>query len=377
MHELVHLNEVSRGWSEPRAAALSARRELVIFRRKRIPHNQLEVDDVAGLYVNSVKNSNDKGEDDSGSFISHQPVGLDRISLLTSKLTPKMVAGITGVLPKLMMFCIAQEGSSAELCPIKHLLDHYRHQLRVICIGFTGTTVDVAHRDHRETAVNGFRETVLSLIASLNRLTALDRLDLSLSMPPACGPVPVGTVELSVARRLKKLSVNMDGFSFASGSAPNGSDAMQATYQRYAEDNGRLEELKGANLFHLNTVLAFGPRVSAALQRVHLADQLDGAPVQLAALRQLATQLPNLKSLNLSFAGLSMAQVAEALTPCRSLLCLVLLNLNFDASYGPVALANAGFAPAAAAAGQLPPSPGQQQQPPPPLPVLPSVKVLE
>ena len=335
-------------------------------------HTPLKEGDVSRQFLNLVKNS--KGSSDICSFISQLPVDLGQIWFPASRLTPKMVDGITGLMPKLRMLIFLQKGGFAELWKMKHLLDHYRHQLETVVIYFTGT-FDVA-RDHPETAVKGFRKTVLSLITSLNRLTALDHLLLSFSMPPACGLIPVGTVELSAARRLKMLSVNMDGFSFA-GSAPNGSDAMQATYQRYAEDNGRLEELKGANLFHLNTVLAFGPRVSAALQRVHLADQLDGAPVQLAALRQLATQLPNLKSLNLSFAGLSMAQVAEALTPCRSLLCLVLLNLNFDASYGPVALANAGFAPAAAAAGQLPPSPGQQQQPPPPLPVLPSVKVLE
>ena len=367
----MHLNEVSLGWSEPKRAALSTRKELVIS--KKIINNHLEVGD-ARRFLNSVMNGADKGEDDISLFTSHRPVDFDRVSLITSQLSPKMVDGITGLMPDLRVLWIMQEGGYAELGKIEHLLDHYRHQLKEVLIQFKGS-VDVAHRDHRETAVNGFRETVPSLITSLNRLTALDRLHLSLLVPSALA-IPVGAIDLSVARRLKKLSVTMFGFSFV-GSAPRGIDALQATYQRYAEDNDRLEELKGANRFHLNTVLAFGPRVSAALRQVHLVDQLDGAPVQLAALRQLAAQCPRLESLDLSFAGLSMAQVAEALTPCQSLHSLVLFNLNFDASQGPVArAANAGFeAVAVAAAGQQLPSPGQQQ-PAPPLPVLPSVKVL-
>lgn len=309
---LLRIDEVCRAWEKLKAEALLQRQMLVIVNQVAdLSLPQLPRFHPPMLYL--VKNDDDK-------LIYKVQGRIDRYALYFHAITPKLVDKVIQLLPNLKVLHLnTQNGSPTELWKMKLLLHHYRHQLEEVNIEFVDTGDNLVDLQRLRA---DYHFMFPSIFRTLNNMTALTTLELTLALRNGL-EVPI-EVNLSVASRLKKLTVYTQSFT----GSPIDVNVLKHTYEQYAEGNETLQALYGMNRLYLDTLLALGPRVTAVLKQAILPDIFDRNKYE--KLKKFARKFPSLEQLIItSLSGLTIAEVAEALIPCKNLISLS-LNLNFD-----------------------------------------------
>lgn len=345
--DLFHVDEVCRAWGgKLKSSALSRRRTLMIVHRK-ADLTSLELPNLSFDMLRMVT------ADDDTPFLKKK-TALDRHALYASPvLSPTMIDRITETLPNLTgLHLLNLDGDYRELWKIKLLFAHYRHQLQDLTLWFWASMFGLCEHHHhhqgyeddeedqqedimgqQDLLKENFRAMYASLCSTLNSMTALQWLQLNIQMPFGM-TAPSETVNIGpVARRLRTLNIRTYGFS------PDGRDSLvlKPIFENFCEPNDRLEALYTENPVHLETLLGYGPRVTAALGEVHLK-----APLRAERLFQYGAAfqaLTNLRELSLTLCDVSVASVARPLVGCPQLVHIS-LSVNFDPAQGRVAPAN-------------------------------------
>ncbi len=317
LSKMLQIDREYPSWSDLKTAALRRRRQLIIA------DSECEwfiLPIISSKMLTLVEN-----DDDNSPFYEFAKINVDQHALYCDKMTPEMVSKVTQSLPSLTVLRIDQWGTPTELRLINQLLKHYAHQLEEVNVKFMhDETRKTPGQINKEEMQIDVQRAFTSLFDTLNQMTALKTLMLDLSAGGLQIPIEI---DLSVARQLKVLYVETDNF--------NGTifdpdiDLLKAIYEEHCEGNEALQALYCSNQMTLNTLLSFGPRVKAALRMVKIADEDEGD--RLADFHQFAQQCPHVENLCISETVLSnVAQMAEALVPCKSLvhlsLCLNLAN---------------------------------------------------
>ncbi len=221
--DLLHIDEVCRAWQKLKPAACSQRRHLIIANDQTslqlIDKPDLEYHKEVGLTVGETDLPFQKPKvrpDLNYFFIGH------------SRLLQATLDRLLELLPNLKVFRLVQQhGSHEELSKVNQLLAHYRHQLVEVKICFKGAANVIQRRESSRVEVlqHSYRLMFLSLMASLNRLTALRSLKLNFRPPPDC-PVVLDDRQVAahclsdVAGRLKSLDL-YTRFEFGSDNSVN------------------------------------------------------------------------------------------------------------------------------------------------------------
>ncbi|KAH9407249.1 hypothetical protein TYRP_012799 [Tyrophagus putrescentiae] len=310
---LTHLrsiDEVCRAWAVLKVEALRRREQLFL------------VYDDYDLMVTATPNFLDPSlslvkNDDGSNYFKFDESLTRHTFYIDSQISSIMVDKVVELFPNLKELTISQTlGSVAELWKIKFLLHHYRLQLEHVNIRFISERAD----DLEGTDLNSVRAEYQSLFASLfttlNSMTALATLQMKLTLNEGL-KAPI-KVDLSVASQLKKLTVYTDGFS---GTDDLDVDALQDTYEQYAEESEQLQALYTANPLSLDCILYFGPRVSLALRLLNIMDELTEELYE--DFEDLFYQCPNIEDLFIGLLGVSITRLVQALAPnCKNLVRL-------------------------------------------------------
>ena len=310
---LTHLrsiDEVCRAWAVLKVEALRRREQLFL------------VYDDYDLMVTATPNFLDPSlslvkNDDGSNYFKFDESLTRHTFYIDSQISSIMVDKVVELFPNLKELTISQTlGTVAELWKIKFLLHHYRLQLEHVNIRFISERAD----DLEGTDLNSVRAEYQSLFASLfttlNSMTALATLQMKLTLNEGL-KAPI-KVDLSVASQLKKLTVYTDGFS---GTDDLDVDALQDTYEQYAEESEQLQALYTANPLSLDCILYFGPRVSLALRLLNIMDELTEELYE--DFEDLFYQCPNIEDLFIGLLGVSITRLVQALAPnCKNLVRL-------------------------------------------------------
>ncbi len=373
LRNLLHIDEVCRAWQELKPEACSRRRQLIIA------NDQKDLVTLQPSCIESILLPPLDGEGARSLYLKpkvsfdHNVLFLGRNQQLQTTLDR-----LFELLPNLKVFRLArQHGSSKELSKVNQLLAHYRRQLAEVTIWFWGGLIDDDR--NRAEAQLAFQQEFLSLMANLNRLTALRSLHVNFQSPPNC-PVTLDDRQLAthclpdVAGRLtclkfrtrlefsnsrnnfdidacllkQILSRMRDGGGADKAVAGEGSKLKQQ--QPKKQEN--LELYLSGTPLTLKTVVLLGP-VAAGLRTVEIGGVFSAnLEAEYKALARLARQSPHLQGLTVNVKSLSIHRLVESLTSLQELAYLHICCL-------PVPNA--------------PPEAVNIDQ----LPVLPSVKLLE
>lgn len=317
--DLFHIDEVCVCWQQLKSAALARRKHLIIVSNE--SHLECLEDPDGGFDLfRFVKN-------DDGSPYRKIKVRLDRHALYAIEITPMMVDKIIEKMPNLKVIrIIYTDCNFNELWKVKYLLHHYRHQLVEVTIWFW----DNSENEYFEVFYSAFKSMVVSLIHTLNNMKNLKSLDFNIQSFSNLS-VPI-SVDLSIAKRLKKLSVRTFGIT---GEDVNDSFLLKKTLEQYCETNENLEALYLENPMPLETALLYGPRVSSATKLVNIEYPVTSKDYK--TFKKVGRQFANLQFLLIDIADVSIAKIAKALAPCRE---LVHLTVYANANEHPGILAN-------------------------------------
>ncbi len=98
-------------------------------------------------------------------------------------------------------------------------------------------------------------------------------------------------------------------------------DALQDTYEQYAEESEQLQALYTPNQLSLDCIFGFGPRVSSALRLLNSEDEL--TEELYADFKNLFYKCPNIEYLFIDLLGVSITRLVKALAPnCKNLVRL-------------------------------------------------------
>ncbi len=303
---LIHIDEVCQNWKQLKSATLRQQNKLFIAYDK----FSIKASDLLIAFSNFRDLM-----DQNGSPCWQIKVSLDQHTLYYTEITPMLVDNVIELMPKLKVLFIEQPaGTSTELWKIKLLLELYRDQLEEVSIMFHGETEE----EDLDQAQNDYQNIFTSFFRTLNRMTALTTLTLDLQLEDEL-EAPI-EIDLSVASQLKKLDVDIDGFT-------DDIDALKFTYEQYCEGNEKLAELKSFRTFSLSTLFAFGPRVTAALRAV----MIEGPTTleQYENFKLFSQKFPHVEELGVAYFQLTIAQMAETLLPCKFIFHFKAL-INFD-----------------------------------------------
>ena len=323
--DLLHIDEVCRAWQGLKPAACSRRRHLIIAND---PDGlQLLETPTEIIIVPVTVNSHNVV------FIGH------------SRLLQTILDRVLELMPNLKVFRLVQEhGSHEELSKVNQLLAHYRHQLVDVTILFWG---ELTNGDrNRAEAQLAFQKKFLSLMASLNRLTALRSLHVNFKPPLDCPVVlddrqlathclsdVVGRLELlkfctrlefsnfnnnfsADARLLKQILFRMRNDKTLAGELSNLTVHQQPPQQKKQKD---LELYVKGTPLTLKTLVSLGP-VGAALRFCNI-DGIFSADLaaEYKALARFARQSPHLQMLLVQVKSLSIRRLVESLASLQEL----------------------------------------------------------
>ncbi len=306
---LIHIDEVCQNWKQLKSATLRQQNKLFIAYDK----FSIKASDLPIVFskFRDLKDHN-------GSPCWQIKVGLDQHTLYYTEITPMLVDNVIELMPKLKVLFIEQPaGTCTELWKIKLLLELYRDQLEEVSIMFHGETDE----EDLDQARNDYQNIFTSFFRTLNRMTALSTLTLDLYLEDELEAQI--EIDLSVASQLKKLDVDINGFT----ASDDDNDVLKFTYEQYCEGNEKLVELKSFETFSLNTLFAFGPRVTAALRTV----TVEGPTTleQYENFKLFSQKFPHVEELGVAYFQLTIAQMVETLLPCKSIFHFG-ARINFD-----------------------------------------------
>ena len=334
-----------RAWQELKPAACSRRRHLIIAS---------DPDDLKKLQppgIESVHLPPLVGEENISPYL--KPISRrDHNALFIGHSRPLQTAAtldrMLELMPNLKVFrLVRQHGSHEELSKVNQLLTHYRHQLVEVSIWFWGGLTN-GDRNRTEAQL-AFPQMFLSLMASLNRLTALRSLHVNFKPPPNC-PVVLDDRQRAahclsdVAGRLKwlkfrtrlEVSNSNNNNSFAADArlleqilfrmrdgdkvvVGEGSKSKQQPPQPKEQENFELYVMETP--LTLKTLVSLGPgQVAAGLRFV----SIDGifsadSAAEYKALARFARQSPHLQTLNISLKSLRIRRLVESLASLQEL----------------------------------------------------------
>ena len=375
LRNLLHIDEVCRAWQELKIEACSRRRHLIIASDQADLMAQLYRFEHFGLPQVDGKKLFSSPEVQINVRLDLNVLFLGRNQQLQTT-----VDRFLELLPNLKTFILVQRHSShEELAKVNQLLAHYRHQLVGVAILFWGGLTD--GKQNRAEAQLAFQQMFLSLMASLNRLTALRSLELDFQSPPNC-PVVLNDRQLAThclpdvvgrltylkfrtrlefsnsinnfsadARLLNQVLFRMrDGGGVDKTVAGKGSKLKQ--HQPKKQEN--LELYVFETPLTLKTLVSLGPSPVATGLRTATIDGKFSADSQAEykALARFARQSPHLKVLTIRLKSLSIRRLVESLASLKE---LVSLNIYCYPAFS--------LPPEMVVVGQLP--------------VMPSVKLLE
>ena len=220
---LLHTDEVCRAWKELKPEACSRRRHLIIA------NGETDLETLQPSCIESIRLPRLDGEETNSSYLKPK-VRFDHNALFIGHSRPlqTILDRVLELMPNLKVFRLVQQhGSPKELSKVNQLLTHYRHQLVEVKIFFKGDANVIQRRESSRVEVlqHSYRLMFLSLMASLNRLTALRSLELTFRPPPDC-PVVLDDRQVAahclsdVAGRLKSLDL-YTRFEFGSDNSYN------------------------------------------------------------------------------------------------------------------------------------------------------------
>ena len=372
--DLFHIDEVCRAWQELKPAALNGRRELAIA------NDPADLNMLHLCRLEPINLPRLDGKKNSSPSLKFK-VRLDLSALFIGRNCPLQttVDRVLELLPNLKVFHLVQlHGTHEELSKVNQLLAHYRHQLVEVTIWFFGELTDDDR--NRTKAQLAFQQKFLTLMANLNRLTALRSLELNFQSPPNC-PVVLDDHKLAthclpeVVGRLEwlKFRTRLE-FDNYSNSFPADTRLLNQVLFRIRDEGGadkvvagegskpkqqpkkreNLELHIGETPLTLRTLVSLGPGpIAAGLRRVEIDGMFSAdSPAEYKALARFARQSPHLKVLAIHVKSLRIRRLVESLASLKEL-----VNLNICCLPVP----------------SSPPEKVNIDQ----LPVMPSVKLLE
>ncbi len=361
LRNLLHIDEVCRAWQKLKPEACSRRRHLIIANDQTdlqlIDKPDLEYHRELGLIVGETDLPFPKPKvrpDLNYFFIGH------------SRLLQATLDRLLELLPNLKVFRLVQlHGSHEELSKVNQLLAHYRHQLVEVKICFKGAANVIQRRESSRVEVlqHSYRLMFLSLMASLNRLTALRSLKLNFRPPPDC-PVVLDDRQVAahclsdVAGRLKSLDL-YTRFEFGSDNSVNLKSDIRLLKQVLfrmrdgkkavaGEEGSKLKqqhppqptEEKNLELYlietplTLKTLISLGPGpVAVGLRTIPIDGNLSAdSAAEYKALARLARQSPYLQAVDVNLKSLHIRRLVESLASLKELIRLNIFCCPSDIS---------------------------------------------
>ena len=355
---LLHIDEVCRIWQGLKPAALRRRRHLIIAN---------EPADLEQLAQPNQKRLLRLVLEEDGTPLVKLKLRLDRHAIFIGRAQPlrsETVDKVLELLPNLKVFRYVQRyGCYEELWKVKHLLTHYRQQLVEVTICFFGAVNLAGGQRSLIEVQHGFLAMFISLLTTLNRLSALRSLELTFQAAPGC-PVDLDDHQLpanclpDLVGRLTKLKFdtrteydgNRQSDHYASdarllravlfrmrdekqggaekavkSSAGSKSKPQQLEQQqqqpKVQED---LELYVDSTPLPLKTLIPLGPGpVSAGLRTVEIDGIFSGdSAAEYKALARFARQSPHLQALTVSLKCLGIRRLVESLASLKELLYL-------------------------------------------------------
>ncbi len=372
--DLLHIDEVCRAWQKQKPEACSRRHHLIIA------NDQTDLALLSQSGIEPAHLPRLGGKETSSPYLKPK-VRLDHNALFIgrSRLLQATLDRLLELLPNLTVFRLVQEhGSHEELSKVNQLLAHYRHQLVEVKIWFWGELTD--GEQNRAEAQLAFQQKFLSLMANLNRLTALRRLELNFQSPLNC-PVILTDRQLAthclpdVTSRLEwlkfstRLELSDSRNNFAADARlqnqvllrmRNGGGADKAVIGESSKLKQQPKKQENLELYvhgtplTLRTLISLGPGpVAAGLRSVEIGGMFSAdSPAEYKALARLARQSPHLQSFTVHVKSFRIRRLVESLASLQELAYLHICCLPVPSS---------------------PPEAVNISQ----LPVLPSVKFLE
>ena len=373
LRNLLHIDEVCRAWQKLKPEACSRRRHLIIA------NGETDLETLQPSCIESIRLPRLDGEETNSSYLKPK-VRFDYNALFIGHSRPLQVTlyKLLELMPNLTVFHLVQQhGSSKELSKVNQLLAHYRHQLVEVTIWFWGELTD-DEQTHAEAQLT-FQQMFLSLMTSLNRLTALRSLHVNFQSPPNC-PVVLDDRQLAnhclsdVVGRLTclkfrtRLELSNSNNSFAADARlleqilfrmRDGEGADKAVVGESAKLKQQPKKQKNLELYvsgtplTLRTLISLGPGpVAAGLRTVEIGGVFSAyKKAEYKALARFARQSPHLQALTIHVKSSSIHRLVESLVSLQE---LVYLNICCLQVFSPPENVNIDQ-----------------------LPVLPSVKLLE
>ncbi len=333
---LLHIDEVCRAWQKLKPEACSRRRHLIIA------NDQTDLSVFTQSSIESIQMLTQL--DGKGNCSQHSD--LYALFLRYSRPLQTTLDRLFELLPNLKVFRLVQQhGSHEELSKVNQLLAHYRHQLVEMSIWFFGELTD--DEINRAESQLAFQQMFLSLMASLNRLTALRSLELNFQSPVNCPVVlndrqmaahclPDVTSRLTCLKFITRLEVSDSRNNFAAdvrllnqvllrmrdgGGADKAVIGESSKLKQQPKKQENLELYVHGTPLTLRTLISLGPGpVAAGLRAVKIDGMFSAdSAAEYKALARLARQSPHLQALTVHVRSLSIRRLVESLASLQEL----------------------------------------------------------